>query len=168
MESGAQGRIDGQPVLPLPSDQSWDTSTTTAPQMPDKLNKSRRSWNMSRIRGKDTTPERAVRSLLHRHGYRFRLHLRDLPGRPDIVLPRYKTVILVHGCFWHRHRNCRNCTTPANNRDFWIKKLKGNVARDRRNEAKLRKAGWQVVVVWECELPIPTSLRRWIRKTGRV
>lgn len=99
----------------------------------DRLTKARRSWNMSRIRGKDTTPEKAVRSLLHRMGYRFRLHVKRLPGRPDIVLPKYRAVIFVHGCFWHRHRGCKNCTTPTNNRGFWVKKLEGNARRDEPN-----------------------------------
>lgn len=119
--------------------------------MKDRLTKARRSWNMSRIKGKDTGPEKVVRSLLHRMGFRFRLHVKDLPGKPDIVLPRYRTVIFVHGCFWHRHRGCRNCTTPTNNREFWVKKLEGNAARDERHVSALRKLGWSVVVVWECE-----------------
>jgi DNA mismatch endonuclease (patch repair protein) len=117
----------------------------------DKLTKARRSWNMSRIRGKDTGPERIVRSLLHRMGYRFRLHVRGLPGKPDVVLPKYRTVILVHGCFWHRHRRCKNCTTPTNRREFWISKLEGNAERDRRHVRALRTLGWRVLVVWECE-----------------
>jgi DNA mismatch endonuclease (patch repair protein) len=119
--------------------------------MRDRLSKERRSWNMSRIRGKDTGPERVVRSVLHRMGYRFRLQGKGLPGRPDIVLPKYRTVVFVHGCFWHRHRGCRNCTTPRNNRRFWIKKLGGNARRDKLNWCALVKLGWRVVVVWECE-----------------
>lgn len=115
---------------------------------------------MSRIKGKNTRPERIVRSLLHRMGYRFRLHGKDLPGRPDIVLPKYRAVIFVHGCFWHRHRRCRNCTTPTNNRVFWVKKLEGNVARDRVNARALRKLGWKVVVVWECEVASAEGLKR--------
>jgi DNA mismatch endonuclease (patch repair protein) len=117
----------------------------------DHLTKARRSWNMSRIRGKDTTPEKVVRTLMHRMGYRFRLHGKKLPGRPDIVLAKHKTVILVHGCFWHRHTGCRNCTTPTNNRRFWMKKLGGNATRDKLNRRALTKLGWRVVVVWECE-----------------
>ncbi|MCX6928266.1 MAG: very short patch repair endonuclease [Verrucomicrobia bacterium] len=117
----------------------------------DRLSKERRSWNMSRIRGKDTGPERVVRTLLHRMGYRFRLHGRKLPGQPDIVLPKYRTVVFVHGCFWHRHRGCRNCTTPTNRRAWWVKKLEGNAARDKVHARALRKLGWRVVVVWECE-----------------
>ena len=123
--------------------------------MRDRLSKERRSWNMSRIRGKDTAPEKVVRSVLHRLGYRFRLHGKKLPGRPDIVLPKYKTVVFVHGCFWHRHRGCKNCTTPTHRRAWWLKKLEGNVARDKRQRHILRKLGWRVVVVWECETERP-------------
>ena len=111
-----------------------------------------RSRIMSAIRGHDTTPERLVRSKLHRHGLRFRLHVRGLPGRPDIVLPRHRTVILVHGCFWHRHIGCAKSTLPATNRAWWVAKLRRNRARDRRNIRDLRVAGWRVIVVWECEL----------------
>jgi len=107
---------------------------------------------MSRIQGKNTGPEIFVRSLLHRMGYRFRLHVKALPGKPDIVLPGYRAVVFVHGCFWHRHRGCRNCTVPTNRRKFWIKKLETNAVRDSRNEAALRRAGWRVIVVWECEV----------------
>jgi DNA mismatch endonuclease Vsr len=182
----------------------------------DRLSRERRSWNMSRIRGKDTTPEKFVRSLLHRIGYRFRLHVRipivsspqrrrdaernvpkgrrgvesplsastgKIPSplwgeggrRPDevrrtdsnssarvrcrtpravsvdILLPKYKTAIFIHGCFWHRHAGCRNCTTPTNRRDWWLAKLNGNAARDKLHQARLRKLGWRVVVIWECE-----------------
>lgn len=106
---------------------------------------------MSRIRGKNTIPEMRIRSILHRMGFRFRLHVKDLPGKPDIVLPKYKTVIFVHGCFWHRHRGCKNCTTPTNRREFWIEKLEGNAARDKLHQKALKKLGWRTVVVWECE-----------------
>jgi DNA mismatch endonuclease, patch repair protein len=118
----------------------------------DTLSKTRRSWNMSRIRGRDTAPERAVRSLLYRMGFRFRLHVRTLPGRPDVVLSRYRTVVFIHGCFWHRHNACRLAYTPKTRTQFWLDKLNGNVARDRAISKKLRSQGWQVVVVWECEL----------------
>jgi DNA mismatch endonuclease, patch repair protein len=128
--------------------------------MRDRLTKERRSWNMSRIRGKDTTPERVVRSVLHRMGYRFRLHGRGLPGKPDIVLLKYRTVIFVHGCFWHRHRECRNCTTPTRRREWWIKKLEGNVVRDKFQQQALRKLGWRSMVVWECETEKPDALER--------
>ncbi len=116
----------------------------------DTLTKERRSWNMSRIRGSNTSPELAVRSLLHRMGYRFRLHRRDLPGKPDIVLPKYKTVIFVHGCFWHRHRGCRFAYTPKSRIEFWEAKFAENLDRDRRARRELLKQGWRVVIVWEC------------------
>lgn len=120
--------------------------------MADTISSERRSWNMSRIGGRNTKPELRLRSLLHRAGFRFRLHAKDLPGRPDIVLPRYRTVIFVHGCFWHRHAGCRNATTPSTRMEFWQDKFDGNVNRDQRNRATLEAAGWKVLTVWECEL----------------
>jgi DNA mismatch endonuclease (patch repair protein) len=136
--------------------------------MKDTLTKARRSWNMSRIRGKHTAPEMVVRSLLHRLGYRFRLHSKSLPGRPDIVLPKYKTVVFVHGCFWHRHRGCRNCTTPTNNRKFWVKKLEGNAARDKVHRRVLRRLGWRLLVVWECETEKSMDLGRLSKRLAKV
>ena len=115
----------------------------------------RRTEVMSRIRGKDTTPELQVRSIVHRLGYRFRLHAKDLPGSPDLVLPRLGTVIFVHGCFWHRHRGCRYATTPSTRRAFWQAKFDANVARDKRTAASLRHLGWSVITVWECQLRTP-------------
>lgn len=106
---------------------------------------------MSRIRDRDTEPEKRVRSLLHRMGYRFRLHDRTLPGRPDIVLRRYRTVIFVHGCFWHRHPGCRYAYSPKTRVEFWEAKFAGNVVRDQDAQASLALAGWRVVTVWECE-----------------
>ncbi|MBI1314437.1 DNA mismatch endonuclease Vsr [bacterium] len=117
----------------------------------DRLSKQHRSWNMSRIRGKDTKPEMRVRSLLHRMGFRFRLHRRDLPGKPDIVLPAYGTVIFVHGCFWHRHPGCRFAYTPKSRIDFWQSKFRRNVERHQEVTTALRELGWRVVVIWECE-----------------
>jgi DNA mismatch endonuclease (patch repair protein) len=114
---------------------------------------------MGRIRDRDTLPERRVRSALHRMGYRFRLHRKDLPGRPDIVLPRHRIVILVHGCFWHRHYGCPNCTTPTANRGFWLSKFSANVERDRRAIDALRQRGWKVGVIWECETESVEQLR---------
>ena len=116
------------------------------------LTPEKRGWNMSRIKSKDTTPERIVRSFLHRNGFRFRLHAKDLPGKPDIVLPKYKTVIEVRGCYWHRHEGCKDATTPSTNTDFWQKKFADNVARDKRTEQELKALGWNVIVVWECEV----------------
>lgn len=106
---------------------------------------------MSRIRSRDTKPELIVRRLLHRMGYRFRLHRKDLPGSPDIVLPKYKTVIFVHGCFWHRHEGCRYAYNPKSRVDFWQKKFLQNVERDRKVRHELIELGWRVLVVWECE-----------------
>lgn len=126
----------------------------------DRLSRERRSWNMSRIGSKDTRPELVVRSLLHRLGYRFRLHRSDLPGCPDIALPRYSTVIFVHGCFWHRHRSCKYAYTPKSRVAFWQRKFEANVQRDRRNQAHLRKLGWVVRIVWECEVADTTRLAR--------
>jgi DNA mismatch endonuclease (patch repair protein) len=125
----------------------------------DVLSPAERSALMSRIRGKDTTPERAVRSMVHGLGYRFRLQGRDLPGRPDLVLPRLRTVIFVHGCFWHRHARCRYATTPATRRAFWLEKFERNVERDRRTAAALRRLGWSVITVWECQLRRPEKVR---------
>lgn len=107
---------------------------------------------MSRIRGKDTSPELAVRSILHRLGYRFRLHSRVLPGKPDVVLPRYGTVVFVHGCFWHRHNECPYAYTPKSRTEFWTQKFAGNVERDQQVESQLSALGWKVLIVWECEL----------------
>lgn len=106
---------------------------------------------MSRIRNSNTKPEMIVRSLLHHLGLRFRLHQRELPGRPDIVLKRHRTIVMVHGCFWHRHKGCRNCTTPTGNRDYWMRKFAVNVERDKRVSKELHKLGWRIIVVWECE-----------------
>jgi DNA mismatch endonuclease (patch repair protein) len=106
---------------------------------------------MSRIRGANTKPEIRVRSLLHHMGYRFRLHRKDLPGKPDIVLPKYETVIFVHGCFWHRHPDCQFAYTPKSRVEFWTKKFARNVERHDEVEAELTSLGWNVVVVWECE-----------------
>jgi DNA mismatch endonuclease (patch repair protein) len=107
---------------------------------------------MSGIRGKNTRPEIAVRRYLHARGFRFRLHRRDLPGKPDIVLPKYRTAIFVHGCYWHRHEGCKYATTPSTNREFWQQKFHENVERDRRHQAQLADAGWNVLVIWECRI----------------
>lgn len=126
----------------------------------DIMSKEKRSWIMSRIRDKNTKPERRIRSLLHDLGYRFRLHRKDLPGRPDIVLPKYQTVIFVHGCFWHRHRGCKYAYKPKSRVEFWKKKFHQNVERDRRKTKELKKLGWHVGVVWECELEDLESLTK--------
>jgi DNA mismatch endonuclease (patch repair protein) len=116
----------------------------------DKISKAKRSWNMSRIKSAHTTPELFVRSLLHRAGYRFRLHVKNLPGKPDIVLPKYKTVIEVRGCFWHQHSKCSKAAIPATRSDWWEDKLLSNVRRDQTNVASLQSAGWKVIVIWGC------------------
>ncbi len=111
-----------------------------------------RSRNMSAIKSKNTKPEITVRKLLHSMGYRFRLHRKDLPGSPDIVLPKYKTVIFVHGCFWHRHENCKYATTPKTRKEFWEKKFRENINRDNLNQANLLLKGWKIIIIWECQL----------------
>ncbi len=128
--------------------------------MTDPLSKEKRSWNMSRIRSKDTRPEKVVRSLLHRMGYRFRLHVKSLPGTPDIVLPKFKTVIFVHGCFWHRHPGCRFAYTPKSRVDFWMKKFEQNINVHEKATVELKDQGWRVFVIWECDLSDLDSLGR--------
>lgn len=120
--------------------------------MADKLNTQQRHHCMSRIRGKDTKPELLVRKGLHAHGFRFRLQDRNLPGRPDIVLPKYSVAIMVNGCFWHRHRGCQYATKPKSNIEFWETKIARNKHRDEVTAAHLEALGWTVIVVWECEL----------------
>jgi len=120
--------------------------------MVDTLSTEERSRLMSRIRGKDTKPERVVRKLLHSMGYRFRLHRKDLPGTPDIVLPKHQKVIFVHGCFWHQHPNCTRASIPKTRTDFWAAKLSKNATRDMEAIAELEGLGWFVMIVWECEL----------------
>lgn len=111
-----------------------------------------RSRNMAAIKSKNTKPEIEVRKLLHSMGYRFRLHMKDLPGNPDIVLKKYKTVIFVNGCFWHRHPNCKYASIPKTRPEFWSQKFKSNVERDKNNYIKIKNLGWKYIVVWECEL----------------
>ena len=130
----------------------------------DHLTREKRSWNMSRIKAKDTTPEKFVRSALHRAGYRFRLHVKDLPGKPDIVLPKYKTVIFVHGCFWHRHSGCRRATMPSTNKEYWDKKFKRTIERDQTEQLELKNSGWRIIVIWECELNEKSKLDEIVMK----
>ena len=111
----------------------------------------KRSRNMAAIKSKNTKPELVVRRSLHAMGYRFRLHKRDLPGKPDIVLPKYKIALFVHGCFWHRHEGCKYSTIPKTRTEFWIEKFRNNVERDKLNQAKLISMGWTPLIVWECE-----------------
>ncbi len=117
-----------------------------------------RSALMGRIRGKNTTPEMVVRRAAHRLGLRFRIHRRDMPGTPDVVLRKHGLAIFVHGCFWHRHEGCRRCTTPKTRTEFWSEKFKKNVERDQRDVDALRKRGWTVLIIWECETRNPKDL----------
>ena len=126
--------------------------------MTDVFTKEKRSWIMSRVKGRDTKPEIMVRSVVHRMGYRFRVHRRDLPGNPDIILPRHGKVIFVHGCFWHGHKRCPRSKRPTTNKVFWNEKLDRNVDRDKRFGRKLRSMGWKVLVVWQCETRKPEKL----------
>lgn len=126
--------------------------------MTDVFTEEKRSWIMSRVKACDTKPELLVRSLVHRMGYRFRLHRRDLPGNPDIVLPRHGKVIFVHGCFWHGHKRCPRSKRPTTNKRFWNNKLDRNVERDKRFQRKLRVMGWKLLVVWQCETTKPDKL----------
>lgn len=132
------------------------------------MDRATRSRMMSGIRGKHTQPELHLRRALHRRGFRYRLHGAKLPGRPDIVLPKYKAVIQVHGCFWHRHAGCVFSTTPASNVAFWTSKFEKTIERDRRNKDKLLGAGWRTAIVWECELEgdgvdaVADNLTKWL------
>lgn len=120
--------------------------------MTDVHNKETRSYNMSRIKGKDTKPEMLVRKFLFAQGFRYRLHVKTLPGKPDIVLPKYKTVIFIHGCFFHGHEGCRYYKVPATRTEWWVDKIEGNRKRDRETENRLSELKWNVITVWECEL----------------
>lgn len=120
--------------------------------MTDVFSEAKRSYVMSRVSSKDTKPEKIVRSYLHRAGLRFRLHGPGLPGKPDLVLAKYRTVVFVHGCFWHRHKGCKRATTPKTRKEFWMEKFEKNKARDRRNSRQLKENGWHVIVIWACEL----------------
>lgn len=127
---------------------------------------------MAGIKGKNTTPEVRLRKALHGEGFRFRLHAAKLPGRPDIVLPRYRAAIFVHGCFWHRHDGCRNASVPKTNAAFWEEKFQRNVARDATNHADLKATGWRVAIIWECairkrgEAEIAKELADWLNQGG--
>lgn len=126
----------------------------------DTVSPEKRSWTMAQVKGRDTGPEKAVRTLLHHMGYRFRLQRKNLPGKPDIVLPRFKTALFVHGCFWHRHPDCKRATTPASNTSYWNAKFARTVTRDAKNQKELEALGWRVLVVWECELKDLTVLQQ--------
>lgn len=136
--------------------------------MGDVVDKQTRSRMMSGIKGKNTRPELLLRLNLHRLGFRYRLHVKDLPGKPDMVLPKYRAVIFVHGCFWHRHPGCRYATTPSSNREFWIPKFQATIERDKIVVERLRDEGWRIGVVWECalrggqETKVAETIARWL------
>ena len=130
----------------------------------DTLTRIERSKRMALIRSKNTKPELLVRRIAHSCGYRFRLHVSDLPGKPDLVFPRHRKVIFVHGCFWHRHPGCALARLPKSKLRFWVPKLTENRRRDLRNIARLRRDKWKVIVVWECQLKNPISLEKRIKK----
>lgn len=135
--------------------------------MADNHSKEVRSYNMSRIRSTNTKSEIIVRKFLHKQGYRYRLNVKNLPGKPDIVLAKYKTVIFIHGCFWHGHSGCRYFVMPKSNLSYWEPKINRNICRDLNNETALKKAGWNIIVIWECELKkssIEETLQNLIQK----
>lgn len=132
--------------------------------MVDVVDPATRSRMMSGIRGTNTTPELLTRKFLHSHGFRFRLHVKGLPGKPDIVLPKYRTVIFVHGCFWHQHPGCKDSVMPKSNTKFWTEKLVGNTRRDAKNIFELAKLGWQCLIVWECEVDNSKGQKQLISK----
>lgn len=120
--------------------------------MTDVFKPEERSRIMAKVRGKDTSLELSLRSLIHGMGFRYRLHVKELPGKPDMVFPRHRKVIFINGCFWHQHEGCPAAARPASNTDYWNKKLEKNLARDKSNIQKLEEAGWKVLTVWECEI----------------
>ena len=120
--------------------------------MTDRLTPEKRSWNMSKIKNRDTKVEVKVRKYLYHSGFRYQKNVATLPGKPDIVLKKYNTIIFVHGCFWHRHENCRDATTPKTRTEFWQKKFDINVLNDNKHKKELEAAGWQVLIIWECEI----------------
>jgi DNA mismatch endonuclease, patch repair protein len=120
--------------------------------MADVHNKETRSFNMSRIRGKDTKPELLIRRFLHARGYRYKLHDKTLPGKPDLVFPKYKTVLFIHGCFWHGHANCRFYVVPKTRTDWWLVKINSNKSNDEKAISALKKDGWKIITIWECRL----------------
>lgn len=120
--------------------------------MTDIHNKAVRSFNMAQIRSKNTKPEMLVRAFLHKLGYRYRLHVKDLPGKPDIVLPKYKTIIMINGCFWHGHHGCKRFKMPKSREEYWIPKIEKNISKDIEVKIKLENLGWRVITIWECQL----------------
>ena len=131
--------------------------------MADVHSKEIRSYNMSQIKATNTKPEMLVRKFLHAHGYRYRLHDKKLPGKPDIVLPKYRTVIFVHGCFWHGHKNCKFFVVPKTRTEWWLNKINGNIANDVKAVKALKKEGWKIINLWECNLK-PAKIKKTLSK----
>jgi DNA mismatch endonuclease (patch repair protein) len=131
--------------------------------MADVHSKETRSYNMSRIKAKNTKPEMLVRKFLHANGFRYRLHVKDLPGKPDIVLPRYKTVIFVHGCFWHGHEGCKYYVVPKTRTDWWLNKINTNISNDTKAIKSLKDDGWKIITLWECDLK-PAIIEKTLQK----
>ena len=129
----------------------------------DVFTKKKRSSVMAKIKAKDTKPEILVRKLLHRMGYRFRLHNKHLPGKPDVCLEKYNTVIFIHGCFWHNHKKCNDGKIPKSNVGYWQPKIQGNIARDKRNNLALKRMGWKIITIWECSLNDLSSIKKLLK-----
>jgi DNA mismatch endonuclease (patch repair protein) len=138
--------------------------TRKVTRVADVFTKSKRSWIMAKVHSHDTSPEIIVRSTLHRLGYRFRLYSDKLPGKPDIILPRFHKLIFVHGCFWHQHKGCKASARPSSHSEYWNKKLDKNVLRDKRNLAALKNAGWDILIIWECQILKKISIVNKIKK----
>ena len=136
--------------------------------MADRISSAKRSEIMRTVKSRNTSPERRVRSVAHRLGLRFRLHRSDLPGSPDLLFPKRRTALFVHGCFWHRHENCQRATTPKTNTEYWYRKFRSNVNRDRESRRKLEKNGWTVLVIWECETKTHESIEAFLRRNFSV
>lgn len=132
--------------------------------MVDRLSKERRSWLMSRVKSRDTTPELRVRRAAHSLGLRFRLHRKDLPGKPDLVFPRWRIAVFVHGCFWHQHEGCRKAAAPKTRGDYWKPKFEKNIERDKRAVGELERLGWQTLTIWQCETKDAASLTDLLRE----
>ena len=132
--------------------------------MTDHLSKEKRSWNMSRIKSKNSVPEIKVRKLLHSLGFRYKLYDPKLPGKPDLVFPKYKLALFVHGCFWHKHQGCKRSSNPSSNKEYWNAKLERNVKRDAENKEALLDLGWNPALIWECETKDTDLLRKAVKR----
>lgn len=136
--------------------------------MVDHISEERRSWNMSRIRSKDTKPEMIVRKMLHKNGIRYRLHVKDLPGKPDLSNKKKKFAVFVNGCFWHQHKDCKRATIPKSNKSYWIPKLQKNIENYNQNVEKILSNGWNVFTIWECEVKKQTMLTKLVTNINKV